>query len=427
MRAHSRAEALTLLRMAFNVSRVEPMLHLAPRPIDGMPLLAVLALILAGPVAAQTVDRLGPVAMYSLAYDDNVLGLPSSQTNAGATARSDITRTLQVGLQIQKTIGRQYLSADLRGSDVKYDRLTRLDYQGRDLKAEWVWQAGQHLRGAASAKYMRSLMSFDDYHILERRIQSVRAEHVDVRWQLHPRWELVAAGTGEKISYDTDLLRDRSRSERFGDLGLDYVTPAGNTAGLVARRTVGTYPSSPNLTVFPFADDFEQSDVRLRVDWNATGKVKLRMDGGFVSRQHKTLNAMDFRGTNARLDLDWDATVKSALYASLWRELGVIDDLVAYSINKGASVRYSWSITTKVRSEMGLLYESRDLPRSPASAPASTDGGTMRRATWSTEYALGDRWLLRASVFRTLKDGSGATTSFSRNGATVTLQYQFPH
>ena len=381
--------------------------------------------MVARPVAAQTANRVGPVATYSSAYENNVLGLPESETDTYVGARSDRVRTLQAGVQLQKTIGRQLLSADLRASEVKYDRFALLDYQGRDAKAEWKWQAGNRLHGTASVKYQRSLMSFDDYHILERRLQSERAKHVEARWQLHPRWELVAAGTDGKISYDTDLLRARSRRERFVDAGLDYVTPVGNTAGVLVRRTVGTYPRSPELAVFPFDEDFEQGDVRFHANWQVAGKLHVHTDGGYVSRRHKTAGTRDFYGASARLDAGWAVTGKSVLNASLWRELGLVDDLVAYSVNKGASLRYGWSMTSKLQSHVDVSYETRDFPRTRVSAPGSTEGDMLRKATWSTEYNYAEQWQLRASLFRTLKNGRGAVTSFSRNGGAITLQYQF--
>jgi hypothetical protein len=332
---------------------------------------------------------------------------------------------LQVGVQLQKSIGRQLLSADLRASEVKYDRFALLDYQGHDAKAEWKWQAGNRLRGTASVKYQRTLMSFDDYHILERRLQSERAKHIEARWQAHSRWELVAAGAEGEISYDTELLRGRSRRERFVNVGVDYVTPLVDTAGVLVRRTVGTYPLSPELAVFPLADEFEQGEVRFHADWQAAGKLHFHTDGGYVSRRHKTADVRNFHGANARLDARWALTGKSVLNASLWRELGVVDDVVAYSVNRGASLRYSLSISSKLRSDLDMSYENRNFPRTPASALGNSEGDTLRKATWATEYEYAKYWQLRASVFRMLKNGHGSVTSFSRNGGAITLQYQF--
>lgn len=399
------------------------------RALPGGAALLALALSGAAPVLAQTDDVLRPYVAYSLAYDDNVLGLPGPEVAAlltGSRKMADVSRSKQGGLKLQKTLGRQFVTADLGVSDVSYDRYTQLNYQGRNLAAEWRWVLGNQLEGKLAASYVRSLTPFDDYLSVERRLRTERRQDAEFRYRFHPRWRVRGAVGNYDTDYDVRGFASGRRDQLTREAGLDYVTPEGNSVGLSARRLSGAYPVPLTAGAATFRNDFDQEDIRARVDWRVGGKTRVTFAGGPLSRRHPSFGAKDFHGVNARLNLDWLVTGKSSISASVWREISNVDDLsVDYALSKGVSLGPRWTVTSKLETDVQLRHESRDFRPSQAVTQVAPYGDKLRSALWSVSYAYDQHWYVRTSVFRTLKDGRGRLSDFSRNGATVALQYQF--
>jgi exopolysaccharide biosynthesis operon protein EpsL len=410
------------------VRHVKPHLPLRLKAPQFVRLLCAALVSVALPSLAQT-EGVHPYAAYSLAYSDNVFGLPSREAAValtGSAKMSDLSRAAQGGVQFKKTLGRQSVVANISVSDVKYDRFTQLDYLGRNYLATWNWSFGNYLDGAVSTSYVRALSAFEDFHSPVRRLQTERQNRADFRWRFHPRFRARGAIGHYDVSYGGNSSRAADRDESSGELGLDYVQTAGNSIGLLARRMKGSYLFPLSVGTSVSASDYEQNEMRARIDWSVSGASRFQFSGGIVSRQHKTVAARDFRGGNARATLEWELAKKTQLVASTWRELGIVDDLVtAYSVNKGASFGPRWVISQKVQTDIQLRYESRAFRSSGILPLAEVSGDALRSIQWTANYVPTPQWLLQSSAFHMKKDGYGRLADFRRNSATLTLQYQF--
>jgi exopolysaccharide biosynthesis operon protein EpsL len=388
-------------------------------------ILSFAALPAATPALAQTAEGIHPYLAYSIGYDDNVLGLPNAETSlavTGSSKTSDLYRSAQAGLQLDKYVGRQQFVVNLGVSHVNYDRYTLFDYQGRNLHASWNWHLGNHLDGVASTSYVRTLSSFNDYHALDQRLQTERQNDLEVRWRLHPRWRLRGAARNNELSYDSES-QTQTRNEKSVEAGLDYVTPDNTTVGVVARRLHGDYPLYLNA-VTSLLNEYDQDEIRGRFDWRVTSKTRVQFDGGLVSRKHKRNAVQDFRGGNAKATVDWEMTGQTFLTATAWRQLGIVDDLfTAYTVNKGMGLGPRWVVSQKLQTDVQFRYESRDFRQSEAGPQAAAFGDVMHTLQWSANYTPSEHWSLQSTLFGMKKDGSGRLASFRRKGATVTLQY----
>jgi exopolysaccharide biosynthesis operon protein EpsL len=339
---------------------------------------------------------------------------------------ADLSRSIQGGLKLQKALGRQLVSAELGVSDVSYDRYSQLNYLGRNLAAEWRWVLGNQLEGKLATSYVRSLTPFDDYYSVERRLRTERRWDADFRYRFHPRWRVRGAVGSHDTAYEAAAFRLGGRGQVSREAGFDYVTPEGNSIGVSARRLSGTYPLLSTGAGSLSRNDFEQEDIRAQLNWRVAGKTRVTFAGGPLSRRHPILGAKDFDGVNARLNLDWQVTGKSSVSASVWREISNVDDLsVNYALSKGVSLGPRWTISSKLETDLQLRHESRDFRPSQTAIQALTYGDELRSALWSVSYSHDVHWFLRMSAFRTLKDGRGRLSDFSRSGATVALQHQF--
>jgi exopolysaccharide biosynthesis operon protein EpsL len=392
-------------------------------------MLLSLAMSGASSALAQTDDVLRPYVATAFSFDDNVLGLPGPEVAAlltGSRKMTDVSHSNQAGLKLQKMLGRQFILADIGASDIRYERYSQLNYQGRNLTAEWRWVLGSHLEGKIATSYIRSLTPFDDFLSIERRLRTERRQDTEFRYRFHPRWRIRGAVGAYDTEYETAGFTSGTRDEVAREAGLDFVTPEGNFVGLSARRLSGANPAPLSAGGAILRSGFKQEDIRLRVDWRAGGKTRVTFAGGPLSRSYQSLGTKDFRGINARLNLDWSITGKSSISGAAWREVSNVDDLsIAYALSKGVSLGPRWSISSKLDTDLQLRLEIRDFRASQVFAQAAGYGDTLRSAIWSVNYAYDPHWVVRMSTFRTLKEARGRSSDFGRNGANVSLRYEF--
>ena len=117
---------------------------------------------LAAPNDTQQTDGLRLFGGLGWTYDDNLLRVADGE-QAFDGQRSDWYRTLDAGVVVNKTIGRQRLAATAKVSKVKFDHFNQLDYDGRDLQASWLWEVGNRFEGRAEALYVKTLAPYTDF------------------------------------------------------------------------------------------------------------------------------------------------------------------------------------------------------------------------------------------------------------------------
>lgn len=372
---------------------------------------------------AQLSDQFRPSAAYQLSYDDNVVGLPSDDAALAATGsreRGDTVRAAEFGLVLDKSIGRQRLQAELGIRAVTYDRLTLLDHHDQVLKGAWDWQIGNHLSGVVASSKLRRLTDFDDYHLLVRRMQTERRKQFALAWQLHPRWRLRGEFGDYSVSYEGDPLFSGERLERALQAGADYLTPAGSSLGVTARHVDGEDRSNAATGQAHFSQD----EIDLRAEWRPAGHIRLQLTAGAISRRYVSFGANDFSGGNGRINTEWALSGKTRLHISAWRELGVVDNIVAYSINRGYSIEPQWDIHSHLQANMLWRVETRDYR--PARDIIQSLSGDQRRGRFaSLKYSVGKRWRISGALGRSDKIDRGLSTGFSRNTAKIAAQYMF--
>ena len=121
-------------------------------PTNTSLLILAAALSCAHAVAAPT-DALHVYGGLGYGHDDNLLrvpdGFPSFNKRLG-----DSWYEADAGLLFDHTYSRQRLSAQARLSKVKFDHFRQLNYDGKDLQANWNWQVGDYLEGKLDATYL---------------------------------------------------------------------------------------------------------------------------------------------------------------------------------------------------------------------------------------------------------------------------------
>lgn len=376
------------------------------------------------PVMAAEGDTFTPFVSLSYLHDSNLLRLSDDQLPEFGGDGSDDYRTAAAGLGIDKTFGRQHLTASLRATRVKFDRFSQLDYTGKEGNADLAWGLGNHVSGHLGTLYSDSLTPFNDFHDNERNLRTRRRNYVDGTWRFHPSYQVVAGYSEDEYRYSLETQRYNERTERVPMVEFDYLPASRVRIGLQLRRQRIAYVMN---------NSYEQDEQKINLFWPITGTTELLFLGGRVQRKYDTNATRNASGTNGRAVVNWSPRERLKFNAQVWQEFSAIEGArVNSSLNKGVSVGSTWDVTSKIRLEANVQRERRDfdafLPSAQEQQLSDSDlKDNSRTASTTLTYALTPRWLLSARAFQEKRDGSVAarTGNYKANGYSFTVTAQF--
>lgn len=390
-------------------------------------LAALIGAALCAPAQAAISDTIHPFVSVAYSYEDNLLRLPDGVPGPSGS-RSDNMTQIQAGLLLERPIGRQLLTAQAKVSRVSFSHYDQLNYNGKDLSAEWQWFVLRDFSGHLGASYAEVLTPFTDYHSSERNLRTTRRIYGDGNWRFHPSWQVHAGVSHSHFSYDLASQRFLDRTEDSDDVGFDYLAASGSRFGMVARHTRGEYPNKQPFGTQLIDNGFSQDDIKANVYWLASGVTQVQVLAGWAKREHNFFTNHDASGANGRVTVYWQPLGRVKFTLAGWREFAAVEStLVSSSLNKGASVGATYDLGAKLRADASVRHESRDFNTINSivlPGPAS-DSGTY--ATTGLTYAPTQHIQLNVSVFRESRSGSAyvGTGSYTAKGATVSATGQF--
>src|SRR5258708_37658446 len=78
----------------------------------------------------------------------------------GTASLADTYRTTSAGLTVDAALRLQHLVASLAFNQTRYSRFSALDFNGRDLRESWLWQAGKEQHGELGVSDVYALVPF---------------------------------------------------------------------------------------------------------------------------------------------------------------------------------------------------------------------------------------------------------------------------
>jgi len=342
-------------------------------------------------------------------HDNNLLRVPDNDPGYGGQ-RSDSWRQADAGVAFDHLYGRQRLAASAQISQVEFDQFSQLDYDGKDARATWYWQAGNQFEGRLGASHIDVLAPYTDLRTSERNLRVQRSAFFDGAWRLHPRWRVQAALRDDRFRYELFSQRPNNRRERAVETGIDYVARSGSEAGLVLRRLEGRYPFRR-----PFAlatDDFHQDEVRLRINWLASAKTTVNLLAGRTSRSQDAFGPDRVSGLTGRLSMRYAASAGTSIDTAVWRDFAPIEStVVSYTLNRGASIAAAWQATAKLQASASASFEQRAYnPRNtlPAALRNVDLDDSLRSAALTLRYVPARNMQLGVTVASQVRSGARA-------------------
>lgn len=392
-----------------------------------LPLTAMIGAILASPAQAALSDTIHPFVSATYSYEDNLLRLPDGVPGPQGS-RSDTLTQLQAGLLFERPIGRQILTGQAKVSRVSFNHYDQLNYNGKDVSAEWQWFVLRNFSGHVGAAYSQVLTPFTDYHSSERNLRTSRREYADGYWRFHPSWQVHAGVSTTKYSYDLASQRFIDRTEDSSDVGLDYLAASGSRFGVLARHAKGTYPNKPVIGGVVVDNGYQQDELKANVYWLLNGVTQVQVLAGWARRDHNFFTGYDASGANGRVTVYWQPLGKLKFTASTWREFQAVEStLVNSSLNKGVSVGANWDISAKLKADASVRHERRNfnVVRAVELVGDPSDSGNLAQA--GLTYTPLNSVQLNLSVFRDRRTGSAyvGTGSYTAKGVSLTATGQF--
>jgi exopolysaccharide biosynthesis operon protein EpsL len=402
------------------------MLNSRVRPL-ALLISASCAALAAVPAGAGPNDALHVYGGVAYGHDDNLFRIAEDQP-AIDNKRADSWWTREGGLIFDKMYSRQRITLVGKLSKTSFDHFKQLDYDGKDLQANWDWQLGNHLEGKIGTTYQQVLAPYTDFSSSERNLRQTRSKYAEGAWRFHSAWRVRTAFQRDKYTYEAESNRYNNRTEDTTELELDYLPRSGSTVGLVARKVKGKYPFPRPVGPSSFNDSFTQDELKARVKWLATGSTTIDALVGYTRREQASFGEGKTSGVAGKINATYQPHGKMTYKASVWRDFAPLEStLVSYTLNKGASVGAEWAATGKIKVNADAIYERRNYAARNAFAGSDDLQDSIRtatlRATWQARPAI----QVQAGVAHQQRSGSVVlgTGSFKSNSVTLTANAQF--
>jgi exopolysaccharide biosynthesis operon protein EpsL len=396
--------------------------------------LAAINVLCGSAIAAQPGDVFVPYVEYSSNYYDNLLRLQDESvalSRFGSTKLSDTYTTAVGGMRFDQTWGRQHVTADLSENSNHYDHFSQYDYVGKDGRANWNWVLGNRLQGNLASTYTQSLVPFTDNIVVVQNVRNIRTQRTnsaDLAWLIHPSWRLRTAYARYDLVYSSDEQGANDQRSDTAELGLSYLARSGSNIGLVFRNIRGSYDGLQIIGDQSYNNNYVQKELKVSVNWLVTGKSRLQFLGGPVQRKREYFTSRDYSGFNARLTATTQSTGKLSLNASLWRELGALDDLDAnYALTDGVSFAPGLLISSKFYLDGSATYQRLDYSGAQVieGLTPSSRRDTYQRTAVDLIYRAGPSLSLTTTVSREVRDSNLTNFSYRANGVSLRLRYEY--
>ncbi|MGH8640274.1 MAG: outer membrane beta-barrel protein, partial [Burkholderiales bacterium] len=195
-----------------------------------------------------------------------------------------------------------------------------------------------------------------------------------------PRWRIRGALDWTKWDHSDPTRDSLDASIPSGTIGLDYVTPLGNSVGVQSKYSVGDYPNRQVVAGSQVDNSYKELESSAVMRWIFTSKSIFDARAGYTSRRQDQVPQRDFDGFTGRVNYDWFIGPRTLLNFAVWREIQSTEDVSAsYILSEGWGIGPAWAPTSKVVLQAKYIREDRDYRGDPGFV---LSGGPPREDTF---------------------------------------------
>ncbi len=362
-----------------------------------------------------------------LAYDDNLLRLPRevspAQLGVGDHPRGTWVMNGFARVAFDGRASRQRFRGFVQGNLYRFDDYSYLDWQGMDLNATWLWEAGNRWNGTLAYDRVEFLSGLADFTALVQNLRTVETARANAEYWLHPRWRLTGGFTGTFLRNSSAALRGTNLDQYAYGAGFKYVSTQQNFVVFGARYTRGDYPdrAAPSF----IADNRStQYDVGVDLSWAVGGRAELLGNIAYTRRELPNIPSRDFSGPTGSLRLAWRISGKTGIDTLLQRGIGAVDDVTAnYIVTDAVRLAPYWLVLHKVRLEASYQYQRRDYQGDPglvSGLPQRED--RLHFAGLGARWQPTRNWLVGLNYVYSTRSSNYPRLDFTANTLSATIQ-----
>lgn len=294
-------------------------------------------------------DAIRPFFSASMLYDSNLFRFSddaeASLSTLGVTEIPSVSmQRYGAGIDADLRKGRQQFRARVAVDKTLFSKFAKLlDNTGRDLNAEWKWQAGNRWSGRLAASHKRVLAPYtsNTSNAIESNLRTDDQQVFQADYWFHPDWRARASLSHTSASYSAQKTRDNTRDN--ATFGLYRLGQSIESLGVEIFNIDGSFDSNG-------ARDFREQGLRLVGAWNFSGKTRLNGRLGYMQRSRDAVAASDFSGPEWRFEARWQPTGKIQVEGAFFRDLRTNDEVgTDYEVADGIKLTASMAITPKTR------------------------------------------------------------------------------
>jgi exopolysaccharide biosynthesis operon protein EpsL len=412
---------------------------------------AVLACFPAAVSAVQTIDDLywpdeGKFPAYSAESDDgkvrfsifggvdrdsNPFRLSDSadpQTAIGSTSKADTVYRAGVGLKAGLPFNRQRVLLDFQVQNVNYHSFDVLDHTAYRASGAWNWQAGDQWSGAIGYSQREFLANLADIQAPIKDMITENRAFASGGFRFTPRWRIRGALDWTRWDHSDPTRDSLDANIPSGTIGLDYVTPLGNSVGVQSKYSVGDYPNRQVVAGSTVDNSYKELESSAVMHWIFTSKSIFDARAGYTSRRQDQVPQRDFDGFTGRLNYDWFIGPRTLLNFAVWREIQSTEDISAsYILSEGWGIGPAWAPTSKIVLQAKYIREDRDYRGDPgfvvSGGPPRED--TFRGVRLNVGYAPRRNIQLSASAEGGDRESSVAGADYDYSAVSANVRFLF--
>lgn len=326
--------------------------------------------------------------------DSNPFRLSDStdpQTTIGSTSKADTVYRAGAGLKADLPFyERQRVVLDFQAENINYHNFDVLDHTAYRARGAWNWAAGNQWSGTVGYSQRKFLASLADIQAPIKDLVTENYAFAGGGFRFTPRWRIRGALDWIKWDHSDPTREALDASIPSGTIGLDYVTPLGNSVGVQSKYSVGDYPNRQVVAGSLVDNSYKELESSAVMHWILTDKSIFDARAGYTNRQHDQVPQRDFDGFTGRVTYDWFVGPRTLLNFAIWREIRSTEDVSAsYILSEGWSLGPAWAPTSKIVLQAKYIREDRDYRGDPGfvASGAAPREDTFRGVSLSLGYA----------------------------------------
>lgn len=332
------------------ISALQRWLTVDASPVRTAATALLVSLAAADPAFALDDDAFGITVFANERYDSNLYRLPDGQQPFGDGQRSATTRSLGIGLNLDKSYGQQRF--ELSGNVAKdhYSPYDFLDTTSRVLNASWQWTLTPSITGTLSISRSQTPNNFSDTGVItQTNLLKLEDRTLSIDYRpgaaIHPRLSFLQ---DEDKSQQPTFNRQNAKTTSL-EGGLVYDFRSGNEAELYFRRGRGNYINVDTDPSIQQDSQFHEHETGFSAHYKSSGFSSFDGRIGYLSRTSDDFASRNFGGVVGQLTYTYIATGKTQFQFGASRALASTQDIAStYSQDTTVSFDPIWSATSKI-------------------------------------------------------------------------------